>query len=175
MHTCTTFSYAIIFFVTGKKASIQLNFKKIAFGECQLTSKYKTQVKNFIILVTKYLIFFANKYSKMLPTLQGFKPYIYQNIQIEKETAFKKDKIAFFLKRMEKHSEYIYLTLHQSYNLLRWKSAGNSQSISRWDRSLSLSLSLVHGLTFLLFALLSSSIYSVTVSHCIANCSFSTW
>lgn len=78
-----------------KNVNIELNFKKIAFGECQLIAKYDTQVKNFIIFVAKYFIF-ANKYSKMLPTLQGFKPYIYQKIQIEKEIAFKKDKIAHF-------------------------------------------------------------------------------
>lgn len=78
-----------------KRVNMEFNFKKIVFGESQLIAKYDTQVKNFIIFVAKYFIF-ASKYSKMLPTLRGFQPYIYQKIQIEKEIAFNKDKIAQF-------------------------------------------------------------------------------
>ena len=53
------------------------------------------QIKNFIILLGKYLIF-KTKYQTQHPTLIRFESHLCQRIQIEKTDLFQKDRLAQF-------------------------------------------------------------------------------
>ena len=77
--------------------NITINFilKYVTLGITERTNCIETQVKNFIILLGKCVIF-KNKYQETQPTLEHIKLYLSQRIKEEKYIYFTNDRIAQF-------------------------------------------------------------------------------
>ena len=70
---------------------INLNYKLVSLGLIDSTSNIN--VKNFIFILAKYFIF-CNKCNKCIPKFVAFKQYLYRYIDIERNIAFEKEKLA---------------------------------------------------------------------------------
>ena len=70
---------------------LNLNYKLVSLGYVDSTSN-KT-VKHFILILAKYFIF-CNKCNKCIPQFVAFKRYLYRYIEIERNIAFEKEKLA---------------------------------------------------------------------------------
>ena len=74
---------------------LTLNLQTVTFGITFSIEKPDTQLKNFLILLGKCIIF-INKCKNVILTLNHFKPYLLKQTNIEREIYFMKDKHAQF-------------------------------------------------------------------------------